>query len=147
MALFTWDRVYSVGNEEIDQQHQKLFDIANNFADACKAGCGQAVLGTIFDQLIDYTRVHFAYEEEMLEQMKYPDFQRHKANHEKLLGLVMNYREQFRGGEKDVQERVLAFLKTWLDGHICGMDRRYSSHINTIASQQSHFLPTRPIIN
>ena len=31
MALFEWDSIYSVGDEFIDNQHKRLFHIANRF--------------------------------------------------------------------------------------------------------------------
>jgi hemerythrin-like metal-binding protein len=129
MALFEWKPLYSVGDSRIDAQHQQLFSIANRLHEAHSLGRGKQVLGGIFQELIDYTVTHFAEEEALLQRTGYPDYLRHKQNHEKLLGLVSGYQRQFERGEDGTEERLMAFIKTWLDGHILGMDRNYSQHV------------------
>lgn len=129
MALFEWDSIYSVGDEFIDNQHKRLFQIANRFYNAYQARQARTVLGSIFDELIDYTILHFKDEEELLRQHNFPEFHQHKRNHEKLIGLVSRYKEQFEQGDEGIETRVLDFLKLWLNGHIMGMDRQYKPYI------------------
>lgn len=127
MALFEWRNIYSVGHDELDAQHQKLFSIGNRFHDALTGGKHQSELRSIFMELIHYTQAHFATEEAHLREIKYPEYVRHKENHDKLVKLVSNYAEQFANRENGVEQRAMSFIKTWLDGHILGMDRNYRS--------------------
>jgi len=129
MALFEWDSIYSVGDEFIDNQHKRLFQIANRFYTAYQERQARTVLGSIFDELIDYTLLHFKDEEALLRKHNFPEFHQHKRNHEKLIGLVSRYKEQFEQGDEGIEERVLDFLKLWLNGHIMGMDRQYKPYI------------------
>lgn len=129
MALFEWEDIYSVGVASIDEQHKKLFDIANRFHEAYDKGHGRKILGLIFKELITYTQVHFAEEERLMREQNYPDYHRHKVNHEKLLGLVLAYKERFERDEQGIERQVMNFIKTWLNGHILGMDRNYRSHV------------------
>lgn len=133
MALFTWQEIYSVGVEKIDAQHRNLFEIANRFHDACIARVARSRLIEIFGELVDYTASHFADEESMLREMKCPDYERHRDNHAKLVGLVLNYRQKLESGEPESELRAMEFIKTWLNGHILGMDRNYRPCVKNAA--------------
>ncbi len=125
MALFTWKEIYSVGNSTIDQQHQQLFAIANNYHSAFMERADRATLKAIFEELINYTAFHFAEEERLMQEGGYPDFQSHKRNHEKLVELVMHYKNNFDDSPDDIAQHAMEFIKTWLNGHILGMDRKF----------------------
>jgi len=125
MELFVWQEIYSVGVEAIDNQHKRLFAIANRFHAAYKQGAGRSALAAIFKELVDYTVMHFSDEERMMLECGYPDYDRHKANHEKLVCLVLGYQRQMQGSEPGVEPRAMNFIKTWLNGHVLGMDRNY----------------------
>lgn len=129
MGLFNWTDIYSVGVDAIDEQHQQLFDIANRFHYAYENKSGRRVLEAIFGELVAYTQVHFADEERMMREYKYPDFDTHKNNHDKLVKLVGWYLQQFESGEDGIEETAMNFIKTWLNGHILGMDRKYSPYL------------------
>lgn len=130
MALFAWDDIYSVGNAHMDAQHKRLFDIANRFAEACRARVERRVLLAIYDELLEYTTVHFADEEALMRSKNYPDYAVHKANHEKLVALVTTYREQLVDGVDGIEARIMDFLKLWLNGHILGMDQNYRPYLS-----------------
>jgi hemerythrin len=125
MALFEWQDIYSVGVDKIDDQHKQLFAIANRFHAAFERGEGRTILAGIFNELVAYTVSHFADEERMMRESGYADFDRHKANHEKLVNLVLGYKRQLESGEPGVEPHAMNFIKTWLNGHVLGMDRNY----------------------
>lgn len=125
MGLFVWQDIYSVGVEAIDNQHKRLFAIANRFHAAYEQGAGRPALAAIFKELVDYTVTHFTDEERLMRECGYEDYDRHKANHEKLVGLVLGYQRQMEGNAPDVEPHAMNFIKTWLNGHVLGMDRNY----------------------
>jgi len=129
MPQFEWSEIYSVGNPEIDQQHQKLFDIANRYSVALQGGVGQKTLIRIFNELVEYTGYHFRREEELMREGGFPDLESHKQNHEKLVKLVMYYKQELDMGGMGIEQRALDFIKTWLSGHILGMDRKYREYV------------------
>jgi hemerythrin-like metal-binding protein len=130
MALFVWQEIYSVGVDQIDRQHQKLFEIGNRFHDAFAQREARPALAAIFNELVEYTVYHFTDEERLMQEWGYPDFARHKANHEKLVGLVLGYKRQLESGAPDVEPHAMNFIKTWLNGHVLGMDRNYCGYAN-----------------
>ena len=129
MALFVWQDIYSVGIEHIDAQHRTLFGIANRFHDAYARRAPRAELTTIFGELMEYTVSHFNDEERLMQAHRYSDFDRHKASHEKLIQLVRGYRQQLDTGTPGVEENAMNFVKTWLNGHVLGMDRSYKDYV------------------
>jgi hemerythrin-like metal-binding protein len=129
MALFTWDNIYSVGVTSIDNQHRRLFDIANRFHAAYINRDGRPVLTAIFKELVNYTATHFADEEQLMREHNFPDYPEHKAQHDKLVRLVLVYQEQFERGDADIEQRAMNFIKTWLNGHILGTDRNYRPYM------------------
>jgi hemerythrin len=143
MALFVWQQIYSVGVERIDAQHRRLFEIANRFHAAHQRREPRALLTAIFGELVDYTVSHFADEERLLQAHDYDDFDRHKANHEKLVKLVLGYRRQLENGEPDVEAHAMNFIKTWLNGHVLGMDRNYRACLQPSATPVPDSRPLR----
>lgn len=129
MPRFEWSDIYSVGHDAIDRQHQKLFDIANRYNDALEGDAGQKSLIHIFNELVDYTGYHFKEEERLMREGGFPDLDTHKENHERLVKLVMYYKKELDMGGNGIEQRALDFIKTWLTGHILGMDRKYRNFI------------------
>lgn len=125
MGLSVWQDIYSVDVKAIDNQRKRLFEIANRFHAAYELGAGRPVLAGLFKELVDYTVTHFADEERMLLACGYADYDRHKANHEKLVSLVLSYQRRMESSEPDVEPQAMNFIRTWLNGHVLGMDRNY----------------------
>jgi hemerythrin-like metal-binding protein len=125
-----WSNQYSVGVARIDSEHQKLLAMLNDLQAAMMEGRGRAVIGKILDDLASYTVTHFANEEKLLQLYSYPDFDRHKAIHDKLVAQVNSLQQEFRSGNATVSLEVLSFLQNWLVDHIVGVDQKYAPHLH-----------------
>ena len=127
--MFEWKPEYSVQIAEIDAQHQRLFALAAELHAALSQGKGYSVLESCLAALLDYTKVHFATEEQFMSRYHYPQAQEHKAEHDKLTAQVVTLQRRFRGGETTISLSVMIFLKNWLEHHIVGSDQQYSAYI------------------
>ena len=76
---FTPDMI--TGNGLIDSEHKKLFEAINAMLDACQNGKGRQELEHAVDFMAGYTKTHFAHEENLQLQSKYPDYPAHKVFH------------------------------------------------------------------
>ncbi len=123
--MFEWKNEYMVGIGSIDAQHQGLFAIGRELYAAMSAGQGNSVMSRILDRLVQYTTVHFAHEERLMQLHKYPDFDKHKAEHDALVKQAMAFQAEFKGGRATMAVQVLQFLKEWLEKHIKGTDTLY----------------------
>jgi hemerythrin len=130
MALIQWDESYSVNIKEIDAQHRQLANLINELHQAMSLGQGKDVIGEILNSLVAYTQTHFSTEERLMSLYAYPEFQKHKAEHEALTLRVLEYERQYQLGQIALTVQVSAFLKDWLIKHVLGTDKRYSGFLN-----------------
>jgi hemerythrin-like metal-binding protein len=102
----------------------------NELHDAMKSGKGKDVMGRILSGLISYTDTHFKAEEKYFAQFKYPDAAAHMKEHAAFVKKVTEFQIDFEGGRLTVSIDTLYFLRDWLQGHIKGTDKKYSSFFN-----------------
>jgi len=126
LSMFEWKSEYAVNIGSIDAQHQNLFAIGRELYAAMSAGQGKSVLARILDRLVQYTTVHFAHEERLMQLHGYPDFAKHKAEHDALVKQVLAFQAEFTSGRATMAVQVLQLLKDWLEKHIKGSDAAYA---------------------
>ncbi len=131
MPYAEWNDSYSVNIVELDNQHQILLSMLNELYDAMLQKKEDEVLANILDELIGYTTIHFAREEELMKKYFYPGLLVHKKEHESLTAQVVAFRDKHRSGEITVSVKVFDFLVDWLIKHIKDTDRRYSAFLNS----------------
>ncbi len=124
--MFEWNPAYKVNISSIDGQHQNLFRIAAELHAAMSAGKAKSALSQILDRLVQYTAVHFNYEERLMEIHGYPNLAQHRAEHQALTRKVLAFQSDFENGKGAVTVQVLHFLRDWLEKHIAGSDQCYS---------------------
>ena len=125
MTFMPWSDEFRVGLDEVDDQHQWLFDATNRLHNEInKPGHSREVIGEILEGLMDYTMNHFIMEEELFERYGYPQAQAHKALHDKFTASIMNTLTAFEDGA-DIESEVMDILKDWLVQHIMKTDSAY----------------------
>jgi hemerythrin len=126
MALIVWSNDLSVNIHSIDEQHKKLVALVNNLNDAMSSGKGQQIMGKILDDLVAYTKTHFATEERLMTTHTYPGYLIHKKEHDNLTQQVVSLHQDFKEGKPVITVALTSFLKDWLGKHIKGTDQKYS---------------------
>jgi hemerythrin len=135
--LVEWDERYSVGIPLVDEQHKELVTMTNTLYEACLAGDEaarayflQAIHGTV-----DYVKYHFAAEERILENVKYPGIIEHKKAHEGFVKKIFEDVKSFEGGKKFVPNVFVRYLKDWILTHIAVEDKKYAEYILHLKKQ------------
>lgn len=118
----TWKKDYSVGSEDLDDQHKRLIYIINEFSLYSEKNYRDAVL-QLLNSLSNYTIYHFNYEEELFEREGYPATYEHKLLHRKFIDQLLNFREDYESGKTLSGEELVAFLRRWIVNHICHHDK------------------------
>ncbi len=126
MAFITWTDAYSVGIEEIDNQHKGLVKLINKLFDAMSDGQANSILNGILNELTKYTQVHFATEEKYFALYDYPESAEHIEEHLQFVNEVLKFKAQFEAGNIVLSFEVFKFLRGWLVKHIQGSDKKYS---------------------
>jgi hemerythrin len=129
MPLFTWNDTYSVSVKSMDDQHKKLFNLINQLHDAMSAGKGKAIVGTVLDEMLDYTRTHFTAEEKVLEKVAYPGLPEQKKQHKIYVDKIIEMQQKLQGGSLTVSMEASQFLRDWLTNHIMVIDKKYASYL------------------
>jgi hemerythrin len=125
MAYLNWTPDLSVGIDRIDREHRKIVAFLNELYEAMQAGQGREALGKVLNELLLYTKTHFATEERCMAAHGYPDTEDHKRRHEKMAEKVKALHEQYREGSLTSPIQITNFLKDWLAKHIRETDRKY----------------------
>lgn len=131
MAI-VFDDSLKTGNQLIDDQHRELIERVNKLEQACAAGGQKRTAIQTLDFLMDYVHVHFADEEELQEEWKYPQTAAHKAQHRAFEEAVEQLNEMLEEEEGPTEAFVEAVKKNvgqWLVDHICVWDKQLAQYI------------------
>lgn len=126
MGEFVWSATYSVGNVQIDAEHQRLIELANDVATF--AGSGEKLLrikGAIV-ALYDNVKTHFQHEEEYMFQLGYPQYEEHQKFHEGIIA-EMNAIMKHSGNLDTLVYKFKRLMNAWVLEHILTEDSRITS--------------------
>jgi hemerythrin len=135
--LVEWSEDLSVGIQEIDEQHKVLLEILNELNDGLHDVRRKEIRLEVLDKLIDYTKVHFAVEESLMRILGYPRYEEHKAEHDRLIGEIKEFREKFIQDPSAPTYELLVFLKRWLLNHIMKVDKHYEQHFIKMGAKKT----------
>ena len=119
--LAEWNAKFETGIQEVDLQHQVLFDNVNRLYADLNTGRDRQVLDDVFLELVVYVGSHFGTEERLMEESSYPGLAKHRIEHQRLTEKVKEYRALFEAGA-DLEEEMFEFLLSWLVNHILETD-------------------------
>jgi hemerythrin-like metal-binding protein len=130
VSLLTWNHACSVGIRAMDDQHGILMDTMNELRLAMVRGMGREQMSEILDRLIEFTRMHFWSEEQLLEESGYPDLGAHRAEHHRILADMLQSAHRLQYGEGVRMRPFLLALREGFIEHTEGMDRQYGPWLN-----------------
>ena len=126
-----WNDSYCLGNEQIDRQHKKLFELVSGLVNACMDGSDTEKLQETLTFLGNYTVQHFYFEEELQLQYNYPEYGKHKQLHEDFVKTVGELTESFHknGSSTELSNNVNKVVVKWLINHIQREDKKIGDYI------------------
>ncbi|WP_372999400.1 bacteriohemerythrin [Sulfurimonas sp.] len=80
-----WDDRYKLGIENIDAQHEKLFELVNRLFELEDSNSNKEELRTILYEFSDYMQTHFRDEEEYMSMIEFPELEEHKKLHQEIV--------------------------------------------------------------
>lgn len=135
MSHVLWQDCYSVGNQRIDQQHQRIVAMINQLGDAMESGTERQALMKILSDLAGYTKTHFGDEERLLEQCNYAELVEHRERHAALNRQLADFYRTFYTSTRPQTAEVMSFLQDWLYKHILEQDKRYTPFLAPASSE------------
>ncbi|TQD46041.1 bacteriohemerythrin [Clostridium acetobutylicum] len=127
--MFVWKDEFELGIDKIDNEHRKLFEIANKGYELLKNEFYVDKYDKIMDiivELKEYAEFHFSEEKDYLASIGYKKLFTHKLEHDSFIKKVesFNIKEIDYDQDKYIQE-MLDFVVTWIKEHILEKDREY----------------------
>ncbi len=129
-----WSKEFELGIEMIDKQHKKLFDIIDKSKkveqDIRDNIDSYDEIMLILEEMEHYTRIHFAYEEGILERTGYDSLEDQKYEHESFLFHVHEIiGKDFDYSQLETIQNINDYLYEWLKDHIMIKDAAYVPHV------------------
>ncbi|MBI5258045.1 MAG: hemerythrin family protein [Burkholderiales bacterium] len=123
MAYFEWADDMVVDEGPIDEDHKRLIALVNELHTATRQGEGQAIVDQVLAQLLDYTRQHFAREEQIMATVKFPQLADHQRGHGRLIETLDGLQRKHQAGSISTAAQVSVLLRDWLSLHIRRSDK------------------------
>jgi hemerythrin len=124
--MLQWKESYESGVKEVDEQHQKLFKMVNDFEELVLAKKAEQRFEDALKFLGNYVTVHFSCEESCMAQMKCSAAAQNKKAHAEFLNVFQSFVGRFKseGYSDALANELLRTVQKWLIQHICGVDVR-----------------------
>lgn len=125
--MYEMKEEYKIGVEQIDEQHKRLFELADKaymlLKDEFTLDKYDKIV-EIIQELKDYTIFHFKYEEAYMESINYKRMFTQKIEHDQFVKKLeaIDLKNIDQNQDKSLIE-MLDFLNTWLTEHILKNDK------------------------
>ncbi|HHX23152.1 MAG: bacteriohemerythrin [Tepidanaerobacteraceae bacterium] len=129
--MIKWKDEYKIGVDEIDQQHKKLFKIANEAYELLKNEfCIDKYdrIIEVLEELKDYAKFHFSFEEDYMLSIKDKGYFSQKVAHDNFIEKVNSFDLNAIDENQDQYIlEILDFIVDWISQHILGSDKKIGS--------------------
>lgn len=129
MRDLVWDRILSVGIDEIDEDHHRLVDLFNILNHSVTQGDTPTYLAAVLEELINCTVWHFSHEERLMLKYGYTGYAEHRAEHQDMIASARELQQQILTAGKLLASNDLEFLEHWLTEHILSTDMKLGSYL------------------
>jgi hemerythrin-like metal-binding protein len=126
----SWQPQFSVGVEEIDTQHKRLFAMINDLQNAIDHSRDNVTaLEKGLVDLMTYAELHFSTEEELFRGE--PGFDKHHREHWSFIRQAMNYVKRYNcDHDAGLITEIVEYLRHWLVEHILNIDQKQFKAMN-----------------
>lgn len=134
----THERVQLLGIAELDDDHVRLASIVAEL-ELCAENRGQASeAGRIAARLLEAAKAHFAREEQLMEESKYPGLAQHREIHANLIHFIGALANELAAGYVQVDEQLIASVWEWELEHIDTTDKEYADYVRQKGTAAGH---------
>lgn len=116
--MIEWNDSLLIGVEVIDAQHRELFRRINTFDEAVRLGKGEDTIHDLLTFMRLYILTHFKDEEELMRQIDYPQYEKHRRTHEDFSYKHLDLMTGMLKNEPNVILSALQFLEQWFMEHV-----------------------------
>jgi hemerythrin len=133
---FGWKEIYSLNNEQLDDEHKNLFKIAEEAFAVVEPELKHEKIKTVLNKLYEYMKTHFSHEEEYMQEINYPQFEIHKEFHENIVKTINDFVKQLATLSEDSFEKELArLIDVTIVHHIVQEDKKIITWLKANSNQ------------
>ena len=128
-----WTTDLTVDEGRIDEQHRELFARITKLVEAIKSKTCKYEIGPTTKFLEEYIIEHFRDEEEMMRKAGYPDFDEHKAIHEKFISDFNELKKNLESESSNYTKSVYTnqIVVDWILEHIQEIDKSFGRFLSS----------------
>ena len=132
MANILWSDELLTGINQIDSQHRQLFVQVSRFLDDCDRGQGSERLAETLAFFEDYVLSHFASEEAIQRENRYPRLAEHLQQHAELIKELRGLRAELErdGVSVNLIGSAMQFWADWFLEHIAVSDKAIADFLH-----------------
>ncbi len=128
--MLEWDVVYSVGNQEIDEQHKVWIRILNEIEEIIhRKEFNYLNMLQIVEKLEKFVKFHFEYEENLMIEHSYPQIMEHTNAHNVFRDKLQNTYVLEIEKPKEFYNEMSDYLMKWLADHIMKADKQLGVYL------------------
>ncbi len=134
MALIEWSEKFSVGNKQIDEQHQKWIGIYNTAHEKMMStdiNLFRSVGEDALQEMKSYGEYHFSFEEKFMESIGYEGLDFHKQLHKGFMEKIDKIIRDINSGTHILNSEIIKTIENWLLHHILIEDQKIKPFIKT----------------
>ena len=129
-----WSEGLSIGNHNVDRDHQKLLKIYNSLVDLITNDGSRIEFVSILSEMTDYALLHFRKEEEYMKAFSYPGFADYEKYHMDYIYRVSMFNIELSRFSTTDPKEVLQYVEQWWIKHILENDLEYENFKKSIQS-------------
>lgn len=128
-----WKPEWLSSNKIIDEQHLSLLDYTNSLMFLSVSGHSKEDIAEQLESLMLQIKKHFKYEELFLEDIQYPEIDKHIAEHIRLVDEFSRMRLAYLKGSIKLDDVFDFLLNELIKNHIVLDDIKYFSYIKPVS--------------
>ncbi|QLA12678.1 bacteriohemerythrin [Desulfolutivibrio sulfodismutans DSM 3696] len=133
LTLVRYEPSMSVGNEELDGQHARFFELLGDFGSALADPyhpitdpAERAAVLDLVGRLREYALFHFGTEERHMQECAFPGLDEQKRAHNEFIRSVLAFERDLEAKRPLAAVKIRDFIHDWYRGHILDADKKYA---------------------
>jgi hemerythrin-like metal-binding protein len=127
MEEIIWKDEFSVGVDQMDEQHKKIIAMINRLIREQNIVTEPETVAKLLTEMTDYTREHFRAEEYLMSEYGYDRKDDQVKRHKEFIQKTMEFCSASNVGPNILSVALLEYLSTWLVDHILTEDMQYKA--------------------
>lgn len=131
--MFTWNENFSVGIEEIDNQHKELLTLIGKLFTGARFKKDIIEISDLTTEIISFAEHHFMTESRYMRKYNYPDIEHHENEHDEIIKRLKEYKFELRSyNVDDFASELMILLKSWFVNHLTYTDKKLFDYLTPL---------------